>query len=129
MKIYYKMKCVLFPCMSQNSKEIREWELWGPLLICVFLSMIIGYGGQKDKGLIFVVIFFVVWLGSIIITLNAQFLGSKVSFFQMMSLLGYCVFPYTVFGLVIKITPFLPIVIHLILSVCAFVWASFCKII
>ena len=129
-KIYQKLKCVLIPnANTDSSKEIRDWDLWGPLLICTLLAMIIGFGGQKDKGLIFVVIFTVVWIGGIIITLNAQFLGSKVSFFQSICLLGYCVFPFTVFGFLIKITPFLPKLIHIIFSVCSFLWACYCKFI
>ena len=119
---------MLIPKSSvDHAKEVRDWDLWGPLLICVLLSVIIGYGGQKDKGLIFVVVFFVVWIGGIIITLNAQFLGSKVTLFQSICLLGYCVFPFVVFGFAIKITPFFPPIVHVLLSVLGFIWACFCK--
>lgn len=128
-KIYHKLKCVLIPSTNvDQAKEVRDWDLWGPLLICVFLSLIIGYGGQKDKGLIFVIVFFVVWIGGVIITLNAQFLGSKVTLFQSICLLGYCVFPFVIFGLIIKLTPFLPNLIHIIFSILGFLWASYCKI-
>jgi hypothetical protein len=127
-KIYRKLMCVLNPRSDvEHDREIRNWDLWGPLIICVLLSVIIGYGGEKDKGLIFIVVFTTVWIGGCIITLNAQFLGSKVTLFQSICLLGYCVFPYVVFGLIIKLTPFIPTIVHIIMSAAAFLWASWCK--
>ena len=128
-KIYDKLKCVLIPRTNvDNSKQLRDWDLWGPLIICILLSCIIGYGSDSDKGLIFVIVFFVIWIGGLVITLNAQFLGSKVTILQSICLLGYCVFPFVVFGFIIKITPFFNDLVHVLLSAVAFVWASYCKL-
>ncbi len=110
-----------------KSSYIKDWDLWGPLLICVLLSIIIGYGKNENTGLLFVTVFFVIWIGGVIVTLNAQFLGSKVTIFQSICLLGYCVFPFVIFGLIIKLTPFLPNIVHIIFSILGLIWASFCK--
>ena len=110
-----------------KSSYIKDWDLWGPLLICVLLSIIIGYGKNENTGLLFVTVFFVIWIGGVIVTLNAQFLGSKVTIFQSICLLGYCVFPFIIFGLVIKLTPFFHNIVHIILSILGLIWASFCK--
>ena len=46
---------------------------------------------SNDKqGVKFILIFVIMWIGSLIITLNSQFLGANVSIFQSMCLLGYC---------------------------------------
>lgn len=128
MKIYAKLECVLIPrSNADNSKQLRDWDLWGPLLICILLSVIISYGTTQDTGFIFVVVFFIVWIGGLIVTLNAQFLGAKVYVLQSICLLGYCVFPFVLFGLVIKFTPFLHIAFHIAFSLVALVWACFCK--
>jgi hypothetical protein len=46
------------------------------------LSITLSFGSSGDvhnsKGLIFVIIFFIVWIGGLIVTLNAQFLGAKM---------------------------------------------------
>ena len=92
------------------------------------LSIILGIGHEADTGFIFVIVFFIVWIGGIVVTLNAQFLGAKVYFFQSICLLGYCVFPYVVFGFVIKVTPFVHYLVHFMFSVFALIWSCYCKI-
>jgi len=44
-----------------------------------FLSVLsIGYSDNDNKGVVFILVFFIQWVGGLIITLNAQFLGSKM---------------------------------------------------
>jgi hypothetical protein len=67
------------------------------------------------------------WFGSIIITLNSQFLGANVSIFQSMCLLGYCLFPINIAALLLKLLPFLPIYVRIIIALVAFLWSSLCN--
>jgi hypothetical protein len=40
MKILHKIEYVLLPRFSaQKGKELQNWDLWGPLLICLILCM------------------------------------------------------------------------------------------
>ena len=40
-------------------------------------------------------VFVMVWCGAAIVTVNAQLLGGKISFFQSVCVLGYCILPLT----------------------------------
>lgn len=46
-----------------------------------------------QSGIVFGGVFIIVWIGSVIVTMNAQLLGGKISFFQSVCVLGYCIFP------------------------------------
>ncbi|KAK1894244.1 Protein YIPF6 [Dissostichus eleginoides] len=74
---------VLYP--KRSSVLLRDWDLWGPLLLCVTLALLL-QGGAADKedqgGPQFAEVFVIVWFGSIIITLNSKLLGGTISFFQ-----------------------------------------------
>ena len=91
-----KLKIVLLPVENQEGvlKKLKDWDLWGPLLVCLSLSILLSLSAPSEQGaLVFAAVFFVVWFGSAIVTLNAQLLGGTISFFQSLCILGYCVFP------------------------------------
>lgn len=91
-----KLKIVLMPVENNDTvlKKLKDWDLWGPLLVCLSLSILLSLSAPKEQGaLVFAAVFFVVWFGSAVVTLNAQLLGGTVSFFQSLCILGYCVFP------------------------------------
>jgi hypothetical protein len=76
-------KClvVLLPPLG-GQNELRDWDLWGPLVLCIILATTLGTAAGADQsGLVFTAIFVIVWLGSGFVTLNAQFLGGTLSFF------------------------------------------------
>ncbi|CAL1575342.1 unnamed protein product [Knipowitschia caucasica] len=87
---------VLYP--KKSSALLRDWDLWGPLLLCVTLALLL-QGGAVDQGEQggpqFAEVFVIVWLGSVVITLNSQLLGGTLSFFQSLCVLGYCILPLT----------------------------------
>ncbi|KAG8345052.1 Yip1 domain [Trypanosoma vivax] len=88
-----KMLIVLVPPMG-SQHELRDWELWGPLLICLTHAIILSSTAESGQGgLIFSAIFVLVWLGAAVVTLNAKFLGSRLSFFQTVCVMGYCMAP------------------------------------
>jgi hypothetical protein len=91
-----QLKFVLKPRGSQEETiaELRDWDLWGPLLLCMLLSVVLSFRAPDGHGsAIFALVFVVVWVGSAAVTLNAQLLGGKISFFQSVCVLGYCIFP------------------------------------
>uniref|UniRef100_A0A914I1L6 RRP15-like protein n=1 Tax=Globodera rostochiensis TaxID=31243 RepID=A0A914I1L6_GLORO len=69
---------VLFPAKSHQN-VLADWDLWGPLFICVGLSILLQ---GVDKGAQFTQIFSLAFFGTCIVTLNAKLLGGKISFFQ-----------------------------------------------
>ncbi|OEH78012.1 protein YIPF6 homolog [Cyclospora cayetanensis] len=106
--VWEKMLYVLKPkSIHDAGAGLRDWELWGPLVLCVALSLLLyfstngGIGGssieiQKQRRFAFALVYMFVIAGSSIVTLNAQLLGSRLSFFQSVCVLGYCLFPLTV---------------------------------
>ncbi|KAH8025314.1 hypothetical protein HPB51_006938 [Rhipicephalus microplus] len=74
-----KFAHVLYP--KQKNTILRDWDLWGPLILCVFLAMMLQ---QPDDEKIhrgapqFAQIFVLVWLGAGIVTLNCRLLGGTI---------------------------------------------------
>ncbi|SCV74782.1 BQ2448_7811 [Microbotryum intermedium] len=116
-----KIVQVLHPT-SENA-VLKEWDLWGPLMFCLSLAILLSTNAPSDQSLaIFTGVFVIVWLGSVVVTLNAKLLGGKVwvhtsdhtdiqtltrvtylpcsSFFQSLCVLGYCVFPIDIAAIV-----------------------------
>lgn len=106
--VWKKMVYVLKPQSAYDAGAgLKDWELWGPLFLCIALSLILFFstnGGisattievQKERRFAFALVYIFVIAGSSIVTLNAQLLGSRLSFFQCVCVLGYCLFPLTV---------------------------------
>ncbi|XP_067944138.1 protein YIPF6-like [Watersipora subatra] len=91
---------VLVP--RKSTKLLKDWDLWGPLVICMFMAMMLqGTSLEKDAGTSkggpeFATFFVIFWVGALVITLNAVLLGGSLSTFQCMCVLGYCVLPLAV---------------------------------
>mmetsp|Transcript_18936 Transcript_18936/g.29624 ORF Transcript_18936/g.29624 Transcript_18936/m.29624 type:complete len:247 (+) Transcript_18936:134-874(+) len=84
--------------------QLRDWDLWGPLFICLSLAIILSLRAPaKQTSHVFTTVFVVMWIGSLVVTINAQLLGANMSIFQSLCVLGYCVFPLTVSALTIAI--------------------------
>jgi len=91
--IVVKSSLVLIP-RSSNLSQLQNWDLWGPLLICLTLALTLGITASPGQSaIVFAGVFVVFWFGSGIVTLNGQLLGGKISFFQSLCILGYCIFP------------------------------------
>eukprot|EP01035_Chromulina_nebulosa_P019154 gene19154-24996_t len=124
-----KLKVVLLP-LGQSSnvlQKLREWDLWGPLLVCLLLSMILSATAPgSSASLVFAAVFVIVWFGAIAVTLNAQLLGGTISFFQSVCILGYCVFPLTLSAIGCFILSFIysNIFIKLAIVGIGFIWST-----
>jgi len=77
--VLFKIKFVLNPFLKdeEKSNQLRNWDMWGPLIFTIMLSLTLSYD-SNDKSSLFVLIFTIIWLGSILITLNGQLLGAKM---------------------------------------------------
>ena len=102
--IYTKIKYVLNPFISREQKnnQIRQWDLWGPLLLNLLLACTLSFN-TKEKSQLTTLIFVIFWLGGVILYLNANFLGVKTSIFQILCLLGYCLFPLNLSAIIVTI--------------------------
>mmetsp|Transcript_1263 Transcript_1263/g.1410 ORF Transcript_1263/g.1410 Transcript_1263/m.1410 type:complete len:196 (+) Transcript_1263:159-746(+) len=126
-----KLKVVLLPLgqASQDSVllKLREWDLWGPLLVCLLLSSVLSVTAPGDTAsLVFAAVFVIVWLGAAAVTINAQLLGGSISFFQSICILGYCVFPLTIASTLCLIMSFIykQLVIKIIIVSVGFIWST-----
>ncbi|XP_046876030.1 protein YIPF6 [Hypomesus transpacificus] len=122
---------VMYP--KKSSTLLRDWDLWGPLLLCVTLALMLQGGSvdnKEDGGPQFAEVFVIIWFGSIIITLNSKLLGGTISFFQSLCVLGYCIMPLTVAMVVCRIvllggTGTGSFIVRLIVVTASFGWSTF----
>jgi len=88
---------VLYP--KAKSSLLTEWDLWGPLILCTFMALLLQKGETADVieghdgGPEFAEVFLIVWVGAMAVTLNTKLLGGTISFFQSVCVLGYCLLP------------------------------------
>ena len=95
-RVATKLRYVLVPSDAQSDTltELRNWDLWGPLLLCLALSIMLSLSAPPGQtSLVFASVFVIVWAGAGVVTLNAALLGGNISFFQSVCVLGYCIFP------------------------------------
>ena len=84
-------------------RELRDWDLWGPLLLCLLLSITLSLtAGEDQSATVFASVFVLVWCGAGVVTVNAALLGGNISFFQSVCVLGYCICPLNIASLVCR---------------------------
>ena len=89
-----KFSFILFPTSDKVSGLSRDWDLWGPFILCLVLSVVLAsQAPENQKGYVFAMVYVFVWAGSAIVTFNAVLLKGNVSFFQTVCVLGYCILP------------------------------------
>jgi hypothetical protein len=94
-----KLKFVLYPAGDADS---RTWDLWGPLIFCLLLSLFLSFAARNNQSTaVFTGIFSLVWFGMAVVTFNLKLLGSRLSFFQSVCVLGYSLFPLVIAALVV----------------------------
>ncbi|KAH8092646.1 Yip1-domain-containing protein [Cristinia sonorae] len=102
LSIYTKLIQVLYPPRSGSSREVlRDWDLWGPLVLCLMLGILLSINAPANQSLaVFTSVVVIISLGSLVVTVQAKLLGGRVSFFQGLCALGYCVAPLNIAALV-----------------------------
>ena len=125
-RVYAKLKVVALPISSEaKHKELKQWDLWGPFIICLLLGTILCFTTKKNSGLVFSMIFIIMWIGAIIITMNSSLLGGKLTLMQCICLLGYCTFPSVVASFLNRVAfKSIPSLIKLIIVFISFVWST-----
>ena len=125
--IYTKLKFVVIPYGSKDKKShhIKQWDLWGPLILNLILACTLALNAE-DKSQMIILIFGIFWIGGVILYLNANFLGVKASVFQIFCLLGYCLFPLDVSALFVSLFS-ISGAFRFILVILSCVWSIYCS--
>ena len=125
-----KIKVALFPMKPKNSKLLQDWDFWGPLLLCLTLGLVLSWQkNTESKGIIFIMIFAIVWVGGLIVSLNSQFLGINLSIFQCICILGYCMFAVVLSSTINLILGFLPGFVRFLISLLGCIYSTYGKFI
>ncbi|XP_018367571.1 PREDICTED: protein YIPF6 isoform X1 [Trachymyrmex cornetzi] len=124
---------VLYP--KEKKSLLKEWDLWGPLILCTFMAMILQGStdiadSSNDGGPEFAEVFVIVWIGSMVVTLNSKLLGGNISFFQSVCVLGYCLLPTAIALILCRIILIvqqssLLFTLRLVISMIGFLWATY----
>ncbi|KAH8377157.1 hypothetical protein KR093_003719 [Drosophila rubida] len=127
---------VLYP--KEKSSLLRDWDLWGPLVLCTFMATILqgssSADSMSDNGPEFAQVFVIVWIGAAIVTLNSKLLGGNISFFQSVCVLGYCLTPVALALIICRVillswqTRFL-FFLRLVTTTLGFAWATYASFI
>ncbi|CAF3167927.1 unnamed protein product [Rotaria socialis] len=118
----------------QSSTLLQQWDLWGPLILVTVLAILL----QSDtttasSGMQFAEIFTLVLIGSVMISINSQLLGGKISFFQSVCVLGYCLLPLLIAAFSNNLLLYLPYrsmlhIIRFLIVMTAFAWTMYASI-
>ncbi|KAG2741238.1 Yip1-domain-containing protein [Suillus brevipes Sb2] len=101
LSIYSKLVHVLYPRKSSGREVLRDWDLWGPLLLCLCLGIMLSVNAPSNQSLgVFTSVVVIVSVGSLVVTVQAKLLGGRVSFFQGLCALGYCIAPLDIAALI-----------------------------
>ncbi len=64
---------------SNMSEGMRDWDLWGPLLFCLLLSLFLSFRADADqRNLVFSGVFAMVWIGKAVVTMQIKLLGGNM---------------------------------------------------
>ncbi|KAJ0396039.1 hypothetical protein P43SY_008313 [Pythium insidiosum] len=124
-----KLKVVLVPknTSEETLKALRDWDLWGPLMLCISLSIMLSMTAPAHQSaMVFTGVFVVVWAGAAVVTVNAQLLGSTISFFQSVCVLGYCIFPLNIATLLLLMMKLVAsnVLLRFLIVGTGFVWST-----
>ena len=60
------------------SQGLRDWDLWGPLVFCLLLSLLLSLKMGDQKSLVFSGVFAMVWVGEAVVTMQIKLLGGNM---------------------------------------------------
>lgn len=106
----------------------KPGDLWGPLILCIMLALILSVNSDEQSETIFSMIFLIIWVGvplfikAFVVTINAKLLKADISIFWSVSVLGYCVFPINLAALFLCIK--MPFAVKFVVVIPAFLWSS-----
>ncbi|KAF9804475.1 hypothetical protein IEO21_09376 [Rhodonia placenta] len=101
LSIYTKTVQVLYPPKAGHREVLKDWDLWGPLVIALTLGILLSVNAPPSQSLPhFTSVVSLMSFGALVVTFQAQLLGGRISFFQGLCVFGYCVAPLTIAALV-----------------------------
>jgi len=123
---------------SGMSDGLRDWDLWGPLVFCLLLSLFLSWGaGGKQKEIVFSGVFAMVWIGEAVVTMQIKLLGGSMyvhdiklkvymltiysAFFQSVSIIGYTLFPLVIASLLSAIG--IPVIVRVPVYLVLVAWS------
>ncbi|KAK6727877.1 hypothetical protein RB195_005508 [Necator americanus] len=116
---------VIFPTPDRQ-QLLRDWDLWGPLFICVGLSLLLQHNHPDGSAPQFTQVFAITFFGSVVVTLNIKLLGGQISFFQSLCVIGYCLLPPLVAAVICSILLHGKLfLLRLAISTVGFCWSTF----
>ncbi|KAL8775357.1 MAG: hypothetical protein Q9209_000365 [Squamulea sp. 1 TL-2023] len=61
------------------SEGLRDWDLWGPLIFCLLLSLLLSMTASgEQKTVVFSGVFALVWVGEAVVTAQIKLLGGNM---------------------------------------------------
>ena len=64
---------------SNMTPGLRDWDLWGPLIFCLALSVLLSISARADqKDAVFSGVFAMIWLGEVVVTFQIKLLGGNM---------------------------------------------------
>ncbi|RDB26039.1 Protein YIP4 [Hypsizygus marmoreus] len=101
LSIYHKLVQVLYPRKTSGREVLRDWDLWGPLILCLLLGIMLSINAPPSQALgVFTSVIVICSIGALAVTIQAKLLGGRVSFFQGLCVLGYCIAPLDIAALI-----------------------------
>ncbi|KAF4596330.1 hypothetical protein EYR40_007983 [Pleurotus pulmonarius] len=101
MSVYSKIVQVLYPRKATGREVLRDWDLWGPLILCLMLGIMLSINAPASQSLgVFTSVIAICSIGALVVTIQAKLLGGRVSFFQGLCVLGYCIAPLDIAALI-----------------------------
>ena len=77
---------VMAKVAGDPKRALRDWDLWGPMLVSIGLTLAL-CARSADPARVFAVVFAILAGGAVVITVNVWLLAGKIAFFQSVSLL------------------------------------------
>ena len=60
-----------------STNALKHWDLWGPLIICIFFALSLAIAAETKSHEDFINVFLLFWIGGIFVSINCRLLGSK----------------------------------------------------
>lgn len=102
----------------------REWDLWGPLIFCLLISVVLSIHLGQKRSQTFSIIFSLIWLGQATITSNIKLLGGTISYLHALSITGYSLFPLLIAAIFSRLVSYK--LIRIPISLISVFWSAWC---
>jgi len=64
---------------GELEQKVGDWDLWGPLVFCLLLSMLLSFAaGGEQSTVVFAGVFTLVWVGEALVTVQIRLLGGNM---------------------------------------------------